>query len=522
MQLTATEAYVLIQVLQGQTVHEAPVSNNVRALMAAISGAATYPGAISSETRTLVRAFKGDLTVNPTSENGRAIVAALSGKDSRNWPISTNVAKVCVAIFNQEDGDGDPVTPPLNTVVPAISGTLAEGELLTSSTGTWTGAVSYAYQWIRRDSGGLNPVNIGGATASTYTLVSADIGNTIQVKVTATNTGGSTQAVSAVSGVVLDSMTNVQKLALPANTAVGTVVYVSDWESAGLAGPVSTLAAPSSAQGSVTVIGGTQDGIYTISGTFGDKLSFNLLGYESSSFGIFWDQDGTNFGLSGSGFVITDGDGHKTYYSLSDVATPDLAGTDKFVVSIGSVAYSQRDTVGGKPRYVKIGTETGNADSIQWSSGASLWRIRDGSATVIDTSANNVATPDLATFLLGTVVTNTAWLNAADDTPASITVTSVTEGELYAGLRVTNDGSTNGSSYVSAPFHGRQYYMGLNGGGSNNMHWDTDFFVWTDDVGAWTSSNVAFPWQGADNGGGHTGATFARNDVANERNWVNS
>lgn len=69
----------------------------------------------------------------------------------------------------------------------------AVGETLSASTGGWSNSpTSYAYQW-RRDG-----TPIGGATNSTYLLVSADEGTTITVAVTATNAfGSSAPAVSA-------------------------------------------------------------------------------------------------------------------------------------------------------------------------------------------------------------------------------------------------------------------------------------------------------------------------------------
>src|SRR5207302_93710 len=44
---------------------------------------------------------------------------------------------------------------------------------------------------------GNNCTNISGATSSTYTLVSADVGSTVRVQVTGTNAGGSASATSA-------------------------------------------------------------------------------------------------------------------------------------------------------------------------------------------------------------------------------------------------------------------------------------------------------------------------------------
>jgi hypothetical protein len=82
--------------------------------------------------------------------------------------------------------------PPVNTVAPAITGTAQEGQIVTCSTGTWTGTptITFAYQWKRNGS------NIGSATNSTYTLVTADVSQSITCQVTATNGVGSASATS--------------------------------------------------------------------------------------------------------------------------------------------------------------------------------------------------------------------------------------------------------------------------------------------------------------------------------------
>ena len=76
------------------------------------------------------------------------------------------------------------------TGAPTISGTVQVDETLTADTSGITDAdgltnVSYSYQWIRND--GTNDSDIGGQTGSTYTLVSADEGKTIKVKVSFTD-----------------------------------------------------------------------------------------------------------------------------------------------------------------------------------------------------------------------------------------------------------------------------------------------------------------------------------------------
>lgn len=69
---------------------------------------------------------------------------------------------------------------PVNTVAPAVTGSAPVGSILTCDGGTWGGTFTLTYQWTRAGS------NIAAATASTYTTVSADAGNAIGCKVTAT------------------------------------------------------------------------------------------------------------------------------------------------------------------------------------------------------------------------------------------------------------------------------------------------------------------------------------------------
>ncbi|MDQ6867126.1 MAG: hypothetical protein M3178_01420 [Pseudomonadota bacterium] len=89
---------------------------------------------------------------------------------------------------------------PVNTVLPTISGTPQVGQTLTATNGIWTNSpTSFTYQWNRAGTA------IGGATASTYVPVSADVGNTLTISVTATNgTGSSAPATSAATGAVID------------------------------------------------------------------------------------------------------------------------------------------------------------------------------------------------------------------------------------------------------------------------------------------------------------------------------
>jgi hypothetical protein len=94
---------------------------------------------------------------------------------------------------------------PANTSSPTISGTPQVGQTLTAGPGTWTGtpAPTFTYQWQRCDASAANCVAIPVATAQVYTLNASDVGSTIRVAVTATNTVGLVTAVSSATAVVV-------------------------------------------------------------------------------------------------------------------------------------------------------------------------------------------------------------------------------------------------------------------------------------------------------------------------------
>ena len=95
-------------------------------------------------------------------------------------------------------------TAPANTAPPTVSGTMRVGETLTASQGTWSGTTpfTYAYQWQRCDKDGANCNAITGATSASYTLTASDQDNTLRVRVTASNSAGSSSSTSVPTGVV--------------------------------------------------------------------------------------------------------------------------------------------------------------------------------------------------------------------------------------------------------------------------------------------------------------------------------
>jgi hypothetical protein len=95
-------------------------------------------------------------------------------------------------------------TSPVNTSLPYVTGTTQDGSVLTAQPGSWTGEapITYSYQWESCNSEGGSCADVGGATSQTYLLGHSDVGTTLRVVVTATNTGGSTEATSGQSGVI--------------------------------------------------------------------------------------------------------------------------------------------------------------------------------------------------------------------------------------------------------------------------------------------------------------------------------
>lgn len=109
---------------------------------------------------------------------------------------------------------------PVNTLPPTISGTPQVGQSLTASDGTWLLLpTSFAYQWLRCNPGGNACASVANGTQKTYTLVGADAGRTIRVRVTATNADGSSSAQSNQTAVVAPATSK----AGPKNTSAPTI-----------------------------------------------------------------------------------------------------------------------------------------------------------------------------------------------------------------------------------------------------------------------------------------------------------
>jgi hypothetical protein len=149
---------------------------------------------------------------SPVSTSGGTIGASARYIQYRAEPATTDAGRTpALADVTISYGTGGsapppppPPTPPSNTSVPTITGRAEKDQTLTANEGTWSGTepIAYAYQWRRCDSAGASCIDIADATAKTYTLVAADVGSTVLVAVTASNSAGSSTVMSEQTAVV--------------------------------------------------------------------------------------------------------------------------------------------------------------------------------------------------------------------------------------------------------------------------------------------------------------------------------
>lgn len=179
---------------------------------AAVKKAATKPAASCS---TIAAATASFYTLTD-ADTGKFILARVSGVNvSGTASIHTVSTGAVVAQF----------LAPANTVAPVVTGSAVSTSTLSASNGTWTESpTTFSYQWYRctkAQRAASNALasgcsNIGGATAATYDLTSADVGKFVGVAVTAINVAGSTRKWSKSTAVVTAFPT-------PANTVAPAV-----------------------------------------------------------------------------------------------------------------------------------------------------------------------------------------------------------------------------------------------------------------------------------------------------------
>ena len=204
--------------------------------------------------------------------------------------------------------------------------------------------MSYAYQWKR---GG---VNISGATANTYTLVTADLGATITATVTATNAAGSASATAAGVGPV---------------TAGSSTALQAQAGSFAFAGQSATLTAPAGG-GALSIQ--AQPGSFAVSGESMEVVVGYLTQAGVGAFALAGQSATLTVAVpssyTGPGEVAGWGTAYAYYglraYTAAKIGSPCIdvasnlngAALNLTTVNIGSDGYADLSGIGFSPIYV--------------------------------------------------------------------------------------------------------------------------------------------------------------------------
>ena len=127
-----------------------------------------------------------------------------------------------------------PSPVPAQRSAPTISGTAQVGETLTAETSGIAGEdgldnVSFSYQWLADD------VDIQGETASTYTLVTDDVGKAIKVKVSFTDDAGIEETLTSAATTAVAARPNSPATGAPTISGTAQVDETLTAETSGIA-----------------------------------------------------------------------------------------------------------------------------------------------------------------------------------------------------------------------------------------------------------------------------------------------
>ena len=178
-------------------------------LTADTSGIADVNGLPTGYTYQWVRVDGTDADISGATSSAYTLVDADLGKTIKVRVSFTDDADFSETLTSAATAavTADVSTPA--TGAPTITGTAEVGQTLTADTSGIADAnglntPGYTYQWIRVDGG--TDADISGATSSAYTLVAADLGKTIKVRVSFTDDAGNPETLTSAATAVVSTL----------------------------------------------------------------------------------------------------------------------------------------------------------------------------------------------------------------------------------------------------------------------------------------------------------------------------
>ena len=338
------------------------------------------------------------------------------------------------------------------TGAPTITGTAQVGQTLTADTTAIVDAdgltnVSYTYQWIRVDGG--TETNISGATASTHTLVAADQGKTIKVRVSFTDDASNAETLTSTATAVVSAAPNTLPSASDgtvttnedtARTFAAADFNFLDTDPGDTLSNVRIVTLPASGKGTLALSGTPVTANQVVAATNIGTLTYtppanaNGTGYASFTFKV---SDGT--AESAADYTMT-----ITVTAVSDAPTvataipdqPATAGT-AFSYAFPANTFSDAD-IGDTLTYAA--TKADGATLPAWLSFAAGTRTFSGTPQAAD--IGTVAVKVTASDGNGGSVSDTFDITvsaAGDTTPPTLTSATVFEGGLFINLQFSEN-----------------------------------------------------------------------------------
>ena len=153
----------------------------------------------------------GDADITGATDSSHTLVAADEGKTVKVRVSFTDRGGYAESLTSAATAAVDAAPNNPATGAPTITGAAQVGETLTADTSGIADAdglsnVTYSYQWIAND--GSTDTDIAGATDSTYTLVAAEEGRTVKIRVFFSDDAGNGETLTSAATAAVDAAPN--------------------------------------------------------------------------------------------------------------------------------------------------------------------------------------------------------------------------------------------------------------------------------------------------------------------------